>query len=45
MILYAQLHLHNYCVLLDIIHHLLFYLKQNVSETKFCPRLQVNVVF
>jgi hypothetical protein len=28
--------------ILDIIHRLAFYLKRNVSETGFCPRLQVE---
>jgi hypothetical protein len=28
--------------ILDIIYHPVFYLKHDVSETTFCPRLQVE---
>jgi hypothetical protein len=36
------LNLLTYIIILDIIHHPVFYLKLNVSETGFCILLQVE---
>jgi hypothetical protein len=33
-----------YCTVLDIIHNPVVYLKQVVSETGFCPSLQVKSI-